>query len=372
MTTSKSVDRASADPTLDSRARGTVAVHEATSEGLAREVASRLLQANIPAAVEVERSDAAWVIVPWDKQHDAELMLRRWGLPVIPRFGSGGGFDIPALPRRDARPELQLIAGDLREDDDPFRAREDAYGREDEDDGPVDITMPDSGPVMPRLVVALSAIGFGIGMQRALELWLGGPEGARDAMAAKGSLLSQPWRLVTAGFYHFGLEHLASNLVFGLMFGLVLFGTHGVGAAMMAWLMGSIVGIGIEAAASPWVYVAGASAGNYALVGLWAHGQVDRARRAFLPRRERIKALGVVLMLAPGALTPMLPNGTKVAVLAHAVGFFAGYLIGTIFERRVVADELEAIDGRSRAGQWIALAIVFAAFVAGFAHWIRA
>src|SRR5688500_7004024 len=111
MPPSRAVDRVSTDPTLEARARGTVAVHEAESEALAREVAGRLLSSGVPAAVEIEKVDAAWVIVPWDKQSDAEVLLRRWNLAVIPRFGSGGGFYIPALPRRDARPELSLVSG---------------------------------------------------------------------------------------------------------------------------------------------------------------------------------------------------------------------------------------------------------------------
>jgi membrane associated rhomboid family serine protease len=356
------VDRANADATPEARARGTVAIHEAASEDVAREVASRLLVAGVPAAVEVLRADAAWVIVASDRHNDADVLLRRWGLTVLPRFGADGDFELAALRRE--RPQLSVLA-------DATTLRPSAHALEaDDDDSPIDTPLPESGPLVPRLVVALAAIGFGIGVQRALESALG-PGGAAAAMAARGLALDELWRLVTAGFFHFSLAHLASNLAFGLMFGVVLFGTHGVGAAMAAWLVASVVGIGTEAAVSSGVLVAGASAGNYGLAGLWAKGQLDRGRRAFLPRVDRLKALGIVLVLAPGALTPVTQSGARVAVLAHAMGFLAGAMMGIVFERRVVPRELAALDRRARWGQWLSLVAVALAFAAGLASWLR-
>ncbi len=355
------MDRANADATPEARARGTVAVHEAASEEVAREVASRLLVAGIPAAVEVLRADATWVIVASDRHNDADVLLRRWGLTVLPRFGADGDFELVALRRE--RPQLSVLA-------DATVLRPAHVLEADDDDSPIDVPLPESGPLVPRLVVALAAIGFGIAVQRALEGALG-PAGAAGAMAARGLALDELWRLVTAGFFHFSLAHLASNLAFGLMFGVVLFGTHGVGAAMAAWLVASVVGIGTEAAASSGVLVAGASAGNYGLAGLWAKGQLDRGRRAFLPRVDRLKALGIVLVLAPGALTPVTQSGARVAVLAHAMGFLAGAMMGIVFERRVVPRELAALDRRARWGQWLSLIAVALAFAAGLASWVQ-
>lgn len=362
------MDPASADAAADARSRGTVAVHEADSDVSARDVAGRLMAAGIPAAVEHVRADAAWVIVPWDRHVETDALLRRWGLTVIPRFGAGGEFEVPNLRR--TRPALGVVPSDEPLAQLPVR-RESLETDDEDDDGPVEVPLPESGPLLPRVVVALAAIGFGIGVQRLVEALFGG-SGA-PAMAARGLDPADLWRLVTAGFYHFSLEHLASNLAFGLMFGVVLFGTHGVGATMAAWLFGSVVGIGTEILGSPvGVLVGGASAGNYALVGLWAKGQHDRGRRAFLPRRERLKALGVVLFLAPGALTPVTQTGTKVAVIAHAIGFLAGVLAGVVFERRVAAHELPAIERRSSVGQWCALAVVALGFAMAARAWALA
>ncbi len=353
------MDRANADATPDARARGTVAVHEADSDPAAREVAGRLLAAGVPAAVEPVRVDAAWVIVPWDRHVDADVLLRRWGLSVIPRFGAGGDFEVPML-RRDRAP-LAVLSDEPTA---PVEAVE-----EDDDTNPVEPPLPESGPLIPRLVVALSAVGFGIGVQRVVEA-VHGAGGAAAAMGARGLELAEIWRLVTAGFYHFSDMHLASNLAFGLLFGVVLLGTHGVGATMAAWLFASVIGIGTEVLASPaGVLVAGASAGNYGLVGLWAMGQRDRGKRAFLPRRERLKAWGIILVLAPGALTPVSQSGAKVAVIAHAAGFLAGVLAGMVFERRIAADDLPQIERRSSIAQWATLAVVMIAFAAAARVW---
>ena len=75
-------------------------------------------------------------------------------------------------------------------------------------------------------------------------------------------------------------------------------------------------------------------------------------------------------MLAPGALTPVTQSGARVAVLAHAMGFLAGAMMGIVFERRVVPRELAALDRRARWGQWLSLAAVALAFAAGLASWL--
>jgi membrane associated rhomboid family serine protease len=134
----------------------------------------------------------------------------------------------------------------------------------------------------------------------------------------------------------------------------VLFGTHGFGATMLVWLLSSMAGIGGELWASSSVtFVLGASAGNYGLIGLWAKGQLDRSMVSALPKRERIKTLGVLLLLVPGALTPVSAFGARTAVFAHVAGFLAGFLLGHVFARRVRFEDLEEIGARSR----VALAV---------------
>lgn len=337
----------------------TVAVHEASTEHDARDVASLLAAAGIPADVEPAISSSGpvstWVIVPWERQQEADAVLKRLEVPVLPRFAQGGLEAVRALEGRPVvtwAPASQDTATTSTHWNDPEESEETEHR----------VELPDSGPVLPRAILALSAIGFGAGLQRAIDA-LFGPRGAIQAFAASPDRLGEAWRYVTSGFMHFGIPHYLSNGAFGLLMGVVLFGTHGAGAAMMAWLVASVVGVGAEVVFSPQAaWIAGASAGNYGLVGLWAKGQVDRSRVDVLPTRERLRTMGVLLLLLPGALTPVTSSGSRVAVMAHAAGFVAGFLCGYVFERRVSPEDLSRIDRRSNLAQWVAIALVTGAF----------
>ncbi len=213
--------------------------------------------------------------------------------------------------------------------------------------------MPEQGPTAPRLGFALAAIAFGLILQRGLEGQLG-IRGAVQAFGASAAVLQEPWRLVTAGFMHGSLSHMLSNAGFGLLIGVVLFGTHRIGATCLVWLLASFAGIGAELLMSPNVVVIGASAGNYGLVGLLAFGQLQRSSTMLLPRRERIRTVGLMLLLVPGAFTPFSATGTKIAVIAHGVGFLVGLLSGVFFKRRLNPEGFASIDWRSKVAGGIA------------------
>jgi membrane associated rhomboid family serine protease len=128
------------------------------------------------------------------------------------------------------------------------------------------------------------------------------------------------------------------------------------------WLLSSVVGLATEASlATTAAMIVGASAGNYGLVGLWANGQLDRARHSLLPRRAVFQTIGLLLLLVPGALTPMTSTGTRVAVIAHAAGFGAGFLLGFLFKRRLLPEKFESIARRSRLALIIAASVMVAA-----------
>lgn len=346
------------------RDAATVAVHEAPTEIEAQDVASLLLAAGIPAALEPANTTTTWVVVPWERQRDADAVLKRLSVPVIPRFAHGGlEGDLGVRAVFTWAPELHDTATTTSFTEGP---RFDEEGEDTE----VERELPDSGPLMPRLILALSAIGFGVAMQRALETLLG-PGGAISALAASPARALEFWRYLTAGFMHFGIAHYLSNAIFGVLIGVVLFGTHGAGAAMIAWIVSTVVGISAETLFSPDVaWIAGASAGNYGLVGLWAKGQLDRSRVSLLPRRERLRTMGVLLILVPGALTPVTGSGSRVAVMAHAAGFVAGFLVGYVFERKLLPETFLRIERRSKIAQWVAVGLVLAAL--GAAGWVSA
>ena len=243
-----------------------------------------------------------------------------------------------------------------------------APGDLDDEEEPVDL-LTENGSTQQRATLALGAIAFGVTLQRLLSFWVG-PEAVLQRLAARAPILDEPYRLVTASFIHGGPGHLFSNALFGLIFGVVLFGTHGAGAAAFVWLVSSAGGMLAELALSPEALVIGASAGNYGLVGLWLRGQLERACLAPLPRRERLKTIGFLILLIPGALTPFSSSGSRIAVLAHVVGFFVGYGLGFVFNRRLLTDDFETIEERSRLAGLYAVVVVMVAWVIGVAGFL--
>ena len=272
----------------------------------------------------------------------------------------------PALPSRTGDvPSPSRTPGSSRSPEPPLGWAGLAPGDEPDPGGPRHHL--DRLPVLPtatRLTWALLAIAGGMLVQRVLETgW--GRAAVFEALAARAPLLEELHRLVTAGFLHSGAGHMLSNAAFGIVFGVVVFGTHLPGAAAATWLLGSMVGFSAELGLDPAATVVGASAGNYALVGLWARGQLERSRLEVLPRRELLKTLGILLLLVPGALTPFSSTGSRIAVLAHVGGFFAGYLAGLLFRRRLLLDQLKVIEARSRVAGAVALSVVLAGWSLG-------
>ena len=132
---------------------------------------------------------------------------------------------------------------------------------------------------------------------------------------------------------------------------------------MATWLVASMLGLLAQLSTPDTILVAGASAGNYGLVGLWAKGQLERSALSLLPRRERLRTLGVLILLVPGALTPVSSTGSNVAVLAHVVGFVCGFLMGAIFHRRLGQAPNPELEQRARYGLFISSAIVALGFL---------
>lgn len=217
--------------------------------------------------------------------------------------------------------------------------------------------LPEPSPVAGRISVALLAVGGGVLAQRVLEVVLR-PGRVSSYFGARMPIFQEPWRLITGGFLHSGVDHMVSNAIFGLVIGVVLFGTHLYGGTMVAWLLSSMAGLGLEVLMSPEATVIGASAGNYGLVGLWVHGQLERSRLALLPRREQLRTVGLVMLLVPGALTPFSSTGSRIAVLAHVVGFVVGFFVGVAFPRRLEPAGFESIERRSRVGVAISALLV--------------
>lgn len=353
-----------------------VVVHDARSIGEARAVVELLEAHAIPALVNLEvegivfpwaeptKNGNARVLVPSKMLSNARDVLKRaspssnapprMAPPIIARAVPR---DAPTAPGPGMARELPRMFDNLRRD-------EPAIDEDEQDTGPIDIELPEPSPLAPRILVAMLAIAFGIGLQRLLEMKLGSA-GVLEHFAARSGVLSEAWRLVTAGFLHVSPEHFVSNAIFAVLIGVVLFGTHHYGATMLVWLVSSMIGLLAESSLSgATVLIAGASAGNYGLVGLWAKGQLDRSRVSLLTRREQIRTIGILLLLLPGALTPVTSTGSRVAVFAHAVGFLAGAALGFIFERRLAPERAPIVRRRSRFALGLAVAISVAGIAA--------
>ncbi len=270
------------------------------------------------------------------------------GPPASPRGPDRSSDNLEALVRGSLRAEPGLPPGFPIEE--PTEAEE--------------VSLPEPSPLPGRLALALAAISAGAALQHGLTLWQGWGAVA-SALAARSPFYEEVFRLVTASFLHGGVAHAASNAAFGLVFGVVLMGTHRVGATALTWLLASAMGLAAEVSLSSGALVLGASAGNYGLVGLWARGQLERARLSLLPRRERLKTFGVILLLLPGALTPVSSSGSRVAVLAHVAGFLGGFLAGAVFHRRLLPRAFSRIDARSRVAGLLAVSLAGAGWMLG-------
>lgn len=343
-----------------------IPVHDASTEGDARAVVELLEAHQIPALLDldVDGSLLAWrsatdqhaieVLVPSSMISKATEVLHRHDYQTI-------GLD--KRPRQRFRIRFASSLAAPASSSPPEAEAEVHAASEEEEEGPIEVPLPEAASSLnTRLIAALGAIAFGAGLQRVLE-WALSPAEVFRRFAARAPLYDEPWRLVTAGFLHSSVSHFVSNGLFGLLIGVVLFGTHLIGATALVWVLSSIAGLSAEAVLSPESFIVGASAGNYGLVGLWARGQMSRARVALLPRRERIRTIGLLLLLVPGALTPFSSTGTKIAVIAHAVGFLAGFLLGYPFERRLLVERFDEIRRRSHWAFAGALALVGAGFL---------
>lgn len=288
------------------------------------------------------KTGATWVMVPRGMLEPARRTLRTQSREPSPAPGRVAAMAVPSRePGTVTREGMQVRALRIPAPQTPPAVRE-----------PFPSDLLDE-PAIPREKVRSSGTPFPVRLGLALaafitpyvsQLAYDARHGAGAAARAFGARLPLDWagvhRLVTAGWVHGSLRHAFWNAVFGVVLGVVLSGTHGIGATAAVWLLSSMAGIGAECWGTEGALVLGASAGNYGLVGMWAQSQL-RKPAPVLPHRKRIRVLGVLLLLVPGALTPFTSTGARVAVLAHVVGFVVGCVLGRAFEPRLDA-KLEA------------------------------
>lgn len=152
---------------------------------------------------------------------------------------------------------------------------------------------------------------------------------AKDDAAIRAG---EVWRLVTAGFLHGGVAHLAVNLFALSAIGPTVERLYGRTWLLLTFLLGSVAGFTAST-----FYVTqrslGASAGIFAVLGILL-GFPVRARDRLTPavRRAMVQEILVValLNLTLGFMVPFIDNA------AHLGGFATGVALGFAVRPREV------------------------------------
>jgi rhomboid protease GluP len=209
-----------------------------------------------------------------------------------------------------------------RDDLDYASAELEAYHREnpqrDDDDLSPAYAGATTGVIFYVIVMALFAIMTG---PRGLGTdWF--PVGR---MHAEKVIAGEWWRTVTALTLHLDTGHLAGNIVFGTVFGLLAGQAFGGGMAWMIIVIAGSTGNYINAMIqAPTHTSVGASTAVFAALGvLVAHAFRPGARVHETWIKRWSPLIGGILLLAFIGV-----GGERTDVTAHVTGFFAGLVIG--------------------------------------------
>lgn len=188
--------------------------------------------------------------------------------------------------------------------------------------------------------------------------WL--PAGAARA----GLILSgEWWRTITALFLHANLSHLASNVVFGTVFGLLVTQMFGAGLGWLAILIAGAAGNLVNALMQSQGHTAiGASTAVFAAVGILSGVMVRRKRYRRAPGLRRWAPLAGGLML----LVYLGLSGERTDIGGHVAGFAMGVLSG------VMLAELSDRLPQSRLAQRLYAAAAVLLFATAWALALRA
>jgi len=152
------------------------------------------------------------------------------------------------------------------------------------------------------------------------------------------------WRSITALGLHADLLHLASNLAFGAMFGVMLAQSIGFGLAWLLFVLTGWIGNGVNAwIQSPSHASIGASTAVFGMLGVQvAHDWVRRRQLYYnLFRRWAPIAIGAALLAwlggdgrqidanaLPKPMNEIVVELPRIDVWAHVLGFAAGLALG--------------------------------------------
>jgi len=155
-------------------------------------------------------------------------------------------------------------------------------------------------------------------------------EGAGVAHAAalrSGEL----WRAVTALTLHVDLAHLASNLLFGLAFGVLVAHGHGGGLGYLAILVAGALGNWTNAWVQAPEHVSlGASTAVFGAVGVLCGSEARRRHLLSEARTRRFAPVGVALVFLSYLGLGEVQPPRSVDILAHCFGLAWGLVLGAV------------------------------------------
>jgi membrane associated rhomboid family serine protease len=232
-----------------------------------------------------------------------------------------------------------------------------------EDENPPRVSAPPRSIVYQNAVpgvlgyVIVVCLVAGLSWQSMFDLdWLAA--GRVDGAAIRGG---EWWRNITALTLHSGLQHLAGNIVFGVLFGLFAGRLLGAGIAWLAIVLAGALGNATNILVlDPSHRAIGASTAVFAALGLVA-GYVWRGKlmaQDRWPYRVGPIVGGLALLMYTGT------GGPDTDIGAHLMGFVAGFAAGIL---------LSPLSSRLANAQWqnnagiLAVLLIAGAWIAAFA-----
>lgn len=172
-----------------------------------------------------------------------------------------------------------------------------------------------------------------------------GEVGPTGPVPIKSPLIFDPnkheelWRFISYLLVHAGIEHIAANLLFQLLIGILLEIVHGPLRMIIIYFAGVIAGSLATAVIDSNVYLCGASAGVYALLAAYlANIVMNWSEMNWLFRLVRLVFLAVYATIDIGTALYrryLADEESKTAYMAHVFGAIAGFLIGIVILRNI-------------------------------------
>ncbi|CAH8490188.1 unnamed protein product [Heterobilharzia americana] len=168
----------------------------------------------------------------------------------------------------------------------------------------------------------------------------------------------EAWRFLTYMFIHNGYIHLIFNCLLQVVLGLLLEVVHKFWRVGLVYLLGVITGSLAHSVSDPFVLLAGASGGCYALIGAhlatvmmnWSLMQEGWLEDPLNFLSSGVVRLILIILLGGGDTGLAIyarfrdpSQATRVGFSAHFGGFIAGLLLGIVILRNLKVEKWEKV-----------------------------